>query len=277
MRLRPVVFALVCLAVAFGASAGKQRSVKPLDQVIFQYAIYDAATAKPVVGAEVTSGNATGLTDAGGEFRILVPINRPVGVTVHRTGYSDLAFTVVASVPPSAPVSYPSAATYAITLPNGGSTVQVPAPPPAAGPPPAPAPTLSYIPLSSKPPVSIRFTNDLTARLDAETVQFAYVVPFATPEASNAASLCRADGTSWTPDRSEFATITGPAKKISNSACCKLGQVLAVDVKMRSGETATVSFNDSCYGYDIVLSGRDHETAQYVYFKLTDVALVTFP
>jgi hypothetical protein len=123
----------------------------------------------------------------------------------------------------------------------------------------------------------VQLTNGQTVHLDSDSVQFAYVLPFETPQSSNSASLCKGDGTAWTPDRADFAQITGPATPVTNSACCKLGPLLAIDVKMKSGDSAKVTFADSCFGYDIDFVGRDHESAQYVYFNFKDVALITFP
>jgi hypothetical protein len=53
--------------------------------------------------------------------------------------------------------------------------------------------------------------------------------------------------------------------------------MLAIDVKMKNGDTERVTFADSCFGYDIDFVGRDHGSAQYVYFNFKDVALITFP
>jgi hypothetical protein len=274
MRLRSLISALVLLLVATAAFAGKTRAVKPVEQQYFKYAIFDVMTQRPVVGAEVSSGGQTVVTDATGEFTLLLAAGRPVPVTVHRSGYQDLTFTVLIALRASAaPVSGAIGPVYTITLPPNTvtSTPSVP-----AGPQPTP-PNQAYIPLMPRSPVTVKLTSGVMSSLDAETVQFAYVLPFATPQGSDTASFCRADGTAWTPDRSEFAQIIGPAKKATSAPCCKLGPVLAIDVKMKSGESATVNFADSCFGYDIVLAGRDHETAQYVYYKFTDVAAVGFP
>jgi hypothetical protein len=278
MRLRPLAIGFLCLAVATALfAAGKPRAQKPVAMGVFTYAVYDANTGRPVVGAEVTSGSQTVVTDAYGLFSLLLPEGRPEAVTVHRSGYVDITFTVVIPLPSQgAPVSGPASPAYEITLPAGTLPPGAVSPPASNNQPTLP-PTAAYIPLTGRSPVSVRLTSGATTLLDAETVQFAYVLPFATPEGSNAASFCRADGTASSPDRSDFAQIIGPAKKATSAACCNLGPVLTVDVKMKSGEMATVSFADSCFGYDIVLAGRDRQTAEYVYFKFTDIALVTFP
>jgi hypothetical protein len=274
MRPRPLISALVFLLVATAGFAGKTRAVKQVEQQYFTYAIFDATTQRPVVGAEVSSGGQTAVTDATGEFMLFLAAGRPVAVTVHRSGYEDLTFTVtIALRGPASPVSGPIGPSYSITLPP--NTVASP-PSVPAGPQPTP-PNQAYIPLTPRPPVTVKLTSGVTSTLDPETVQFAYVLPFATPQGSSTPSFCRADGSAWAPERSELAQIIGPAKKVTSAPCCKLGPVLAVDVKTKSGASATVSFTDSCFGYDIVLAGRDHETAQYVYYKFTDIGVVTFP
>ena len=72
-------------------------------------------------------------------------------------------------------------------------------------------------------------------------------------------------------------TFSGPAALATNAACCKLGPALAINVEMKTGEKERVLFTDSCFGYDCIFTGRDHESAQYVYVKFTDVATIDFP
>jgi hypothetical protein len=276
MRPSLVVSLLVCALVAGPSLAATKRAVQPLGMIPFTYTLYDATTGHPVVGAEVRSGTQLAISDVHGSFTIPILNGRPTLVIVHRTGYDDLMFSVTLSQGGSIPVSFPlpGGTPPIITYPNAPPPVSQPTPQPAPAPPTTPT---NAIPLQPRATVSVQLTSGQTTHLDADSVQFAYVLPFATPEGSNSASFCKSDGSAWTPDRAEFAQIAGPATSTTNSTCCKLGPLLAVDVKMKSGESARVTFADSCFGYDIDFVGRDHESAQYVYFNFKDIALIVFP
>jgi hypothetical protein len=243
MRITFAVSLLVCLVAAAPATSATKRAVQQLPTMIFSGAITDATTGHPVVAAEVRNGTEVAFTDAQGLFTLRIPAARPTVIVIHRTGYEDVSFAVPPPTTP-APVT------------------------PVSGP---------SIAMQPRPPVVVELTSGQTVHLDADSVQFAYVLPFETPQSANNASFCRSDGTSWTPDRGDFAQITGPATSVTSSACCKLGPMLAIDVKMKNGDAEKVTFADSCFGYDIDFVGRDHESAQYVYFNFKDVALITFP
>jgi hypothetical protein len=262
MRITIVVSLLVCL-LAVPAPAATKRAVKPLQLVAFTYSLYDSATQQPVIGAEVRAGSQFTTSDTTGSFTLQVPLGRPTSVTVHRTGYDDLTFTVL--VPfndTSIPVSFPLGPTPVITFPNGGP----------------PQNSSTGVAVQAQAPVSVRLTSGQTVHLDADSVQFAYVLPFETPQGANNASFCMPNGAPWTPDRSDFSQIIGPATSLTNPACCKLGPLLAINVKMKgSSLPIQVAFADSCFGYDMDFVGRDHESAQYLYFNFKDIALITFP
>ncbi|HEY2322334.1 MAG TPA: hypothetical protein VGJ82_05650 [Thermoanaerobaculia bacterium] len=263
MRSTVAVSFLVCLLAAFPAASATKRAVKPIPLVFFNYTLFDTTTQQPVIGAEVRSGSQSTTTDVSGNFSLQVPPGRPTAVTVHRTGYDDLTFTVVVPLnEDSIPVSFPLPKPPVITFPNG-----------------APPQTVTTgIALQSQTPVIVRLTSGQTLHLDADSVQFAYVLPFETPQGANNASFCMASGIVWAPDRSEFSQIIGPAVSLQNAVCCKLGPLLAVSVKMKGTNLPIqVAFSDSCFGYDIDFVGRDHESAQYVYLNFKDVALITFP
>jgi hypothetical protein len=263
MRITKVVSLLVCLIAATAAMAATKRAVKPLTLVPFKYSLYDSATQQPVIGAEVRSGTQFTTTDTTGSFTLQLPLGRPTSVTVHRTGYDDLTFNVLLPYnDTSIPVSFPIGPPPVLTFPNGG---------PAQN-------STTGVALQPEPPVSVRLTSGQTVHLDADSVQFAYVLQFETPQAANNASFCMPNGAGWSPDRSEFSQIIGPATSLSNAACCKLGPMLAVNVKMKgSSLPIQVAFADSCFGYDIDFVGRDHESGQYVYLNFKDIALITFP
>lgn len=263
MRAPFAVSLLVCLIAAVPASSATKRAVKPLQLVQFSYSLYDSVTQQPVIGAEVRSGTEFTTSDSSGAFTLKVPMGRTTTVTVHRTGYNDLTFNVLMPYNgANIPVSFPNPVVPVITFPSGGP----------------PQTSSSGVALQSQTPVSVRLTSGQTVHLDFDSVQFAYVLPFETPQGANNASFCTSDGSSWTPDRGEFSQIIGPATSVSNAACCKLGPMLGVNVKMKgTGLAIPVTFADSCFGYDIDFVGRDHESAQYLYLNFKDIALITFP
>jgi hypothetical protein len=243
MRLTFAVSLGVCLVAAVPATSATKRAVKPVPTVPYSALIVDAASGHPVVAAEVRNGTQVVLTDANGLFTLKLPAGRPTEIILHRTGYDDLTVSI------------------------GGVDIATPVFPVSS----------AEITMHPRPQILVQLTSGQTIHLDSDSVQFAYVLPFETPQGANNASFCKSDGTAWTPDRAEFAQITGPATSVTSSACCKLGPLLAVDVKMKNGDAAKVTFADSCYGYDIDFAGRDHDSAQYVYLNFKDIALITFP
>jgi len=254
MRTLAAVTVLLVAAATFAAP--RSHAVRPLAEAVYSGTVIDVTDGKPVIEAEVTSGTRTVKTDGRGAFSIVIAAGRPVSVLIHRSGYEDAPLTV--------------------TLPAPGSVIVSPAPTPTPQPvpPPQSAPPITLTP---KAPVVMRTTDGLTVPLDADTVQFAYIIPFSSPATSNAASFCRLDGTAYAPDRSEFSRIVGPAVFTNNSACCKLGKSLLVNIEMKTGEKEQVIFSDSCFGYDIVFTGRDRVSAQYVFAKFTEIASIDFP
>jgi len=244
---------LILATILFATSAleGRTRAVRPLPEVVYNGRIADEATGKPVIAAEVTSGNRTVRTNVTGAFAIIIPAGRPTALVIERSGYEDLTVTVNA------------------TIESAGGVVS-PMPPPTA----TPAPTIV---MKSKAPIVVKKTNGATLKLDADSVEFAYIIPFSSPATSTAASFCKMDGTAFTPDRTELAKFIGPVVKAANSACCKFGPMLAADVEMKDGSKEHVFFSDSCFGYDVVFYGREHESAEFVYTNFVDVLSIEFP
>jgi len=252
MRYPATLLLILMLAsTAFAApeaTSNKVRAVQPLPEILFFGRIMDGLTGTPVVAAEVTNGKRVVLTDGAGYFTMSLPANRNATLTISRSGYEPVTQTVQ-------------------VIDNSSGVIVSPA---------VPAPPVPFT-MTPKAPITVRQTNGTTSTIDAETFLFGYVLPFASPVTSQSASLCRTDGAPFVPDRSEFARIIGPATRTRNSACCTLGDVLAVTVEMKSGERLQVSFTDSCAGYEMAIIGRDHVTAQPVSLSLANVSEVVFP
>ena len=244
----------------FAANEGKTRAVQPLPEVSYYGRLADLTTGAPVIHAEVTNGKRVAVTDANGVFVINLPAGRPAMLFVTRSGYETLTFNVT---PPAV---------------EGRPTVPVgPQPQPSPGAVPPPPSSLPPVLVTPKVPVTIRNVDGYSTTVDVETLMFGYVLPFASPATAQTASFCKTDGAPWTPDRSEFARIVGPAQLVRGTACCPNSFTLSVVAEMKNGDRVTAYFSDACFGYDVVLVARDHVTAQPVSISFTTIAEVTFP
>ncbi|MCU1245816.1 MAG: hypothetical protein JWN02_1726, partial [Acidobacteria bacterium] len=248
-RLRFGVLILL-LATSSAFAASRPRTSTTLPDVAFNGFIKDFVTLKPVIGAEVSSGNRITKTDGNGAFVLLLQAGRLTAINISRTGYQPLTYSVT-----PLPAETGSGGVV-VSPPVGGGGTGLP-------------PVFSITP---RPTVAIHLTNGTSLTLDSDSVQFGYVLPFANPETSEQPNFCTSDGIPFTPEPEEMAKIVGPAHSITSAPCCKLGPVLAVKVEMKSGETFDVAFADSCFGYDVTLVGREHDNAQYQYLKFTEIS-----
>lgn len=112
--------------------------------------------------------------------------------------------------------------------------------------------------------------------LDTESTQFAYASTMSEYPRSDTANFCRS-GELYKPHRDTMARIVGPATTTTDSACCDRGPLLKVNVTLKSGEIVEGKFLDSCFGYEMLLMGRDHVTGDYRYLRFTEIAEVIFP
>lgn len=131
--------------------------------------------------------------------------------------------------------------------------------------------------MRSNPTVRVRTTSGTTYQLDYETAQFGTLTVFTGYNRTDHGVFCKAGGGEIRIDKSLIRTITGPGMSISNTACCTLGPVVAVNVELKDGTKEQLSFADSCFGNKVDFLGRDHTTAKAVFVSWTDIAEVTFP
>jgi hypothetical protein len=126
------------------------------------------------------------------------------------------------------------------------------------------------------PAVTIKTTAGQTIVLDFASTKFGYADGFqyVSDEVIN---LCKAGGTPISPNKSEFAKITGPAHTATESSCCNRGPVSALDVQFKNGEHSTAYIVDSCFGVDEDILGVERSSATAKYIHLRDVAEITFP
>lgn len=201
--------------------------------------VYDAETGAPVVNADVAANNGRTMTKSDGSYAFnVLTAPKQVLLTVTRTGYET--------------------ATSTVTIDTGANAVAD---------------------FRLKPTSTVRLTEvDGTVHtLDFDSVQFAYLISFSGYARSDAANFCKSDGTPFTPNRSEFKQILGPAISVNSSACCTLGPVVATTVQMKNGDMLTVNFADSCYGNEVDFIGREHVSGEYAYFNFTKIAKIEFP
>lgn len=131
--------------------------------------------------------------------------------------------------------------------------------------------------LTEKPSVTIKTKSNETHIVDLGTAQFANAAIFSNPVRADNANFCKEDGTDFTPDKTEFTRILGPAVPASAPQCCQFGNVMSANVEMKSGANLKVYFKDSCSGNEVDFVGREKATGQYQYFRFTDIAEIDFP
>ena len=129
--------------------------------------------------------------------------------------------------------------------------------------------------LTGQPSVTVKTTTGATYIVDIGTSQFAYAMPFSGYVPSDNANLCKPDGSEFTPSKTEFKKITGPATSSTLAACCE-GPLLVATAELKSGATTQVFFRDSCHGTEVDFLGREKSTGLFRYVKFTEVAEITF-
>jgi hypothetical protein len=131
--------------------------------------------------------------------------------------------------------------------------------------------------LTGLPSVTIKTKTGETHILDIGTAQFAYLITFSGYNRSDQGNFCKEDGSDFTPDKTEFSRIIGPAVPANAAACCQSPGVMSANVEMKSGAKLLVYFKDSCSGNEVDFLGREKSTGLYAYFRSADVAEIDFP
>jgi Carboxypeptidase regulatory-like domain len=248
---RLILFTLLLVTSLPVLGNARNRAVQPLPLVAITGIVTDRNTNRPVVLAEVLNGTRSTTTGADGRFTIEVPSGRPTILVIRRSGYET------SQIP--------------LTVPASGGVIVSPAPPGAGSGPIA-------IALAPKPTVRVTEVNGTVYDLDIETMQFAYAIPFSGYARSDRANLCSEDGRKIEPHKTEITKITGPATPFSKADCCQVSPILGVTIELKAGGgPQRVYFNDSCFGSEVDLIGRDHASAQFVYLNWINIREVVFP
>jgi hypothetical protein len=230
---------LLIAAMPLLAADNKQHAVTPIAKVSISGVVLDAATGAPVAGAIVHSGSFysdRNGTAANGKYSLTLPGGRPTTLTVEDFAYEPVTVSVV----------------------------------------PANDAVLDVRLVTSRPTVTAKLTNGETHVLDLGTSQFGYLIVFSGYSRADNANLCKPDGSQFFPAKTDIAKITGPAKLADSPACCTRGQVMAIDVEMKSGEKTKAFFNDSCFANEVDFVGRERSTGQYLYLRFIDIAELDF-
>ena len=229
--------ALMAIPLAAQTSP-RRRAVNPTGNLItVLITATDAANGVPVENGVLTYGGQTLQMGSGGQIQITVPIGKPTTITIDHPAFNSLTTTITAQ---AGVTSYP-------------------------------------VKLTSKPSVTIKTKSQGDHVIDIGTAQFAYEIPFSNIVRADNANFCKADGSEFKPDKTEFTRIVGPAVSTTVSPCCDAGKVLGVNVEMKNGAKMLVYFKDSCNGYDIDILGREKSTGRFQYYRFTDVNEVDFP
>jgi len=131
--------------------------------------------------------------------------------------------------------------------------------------------------LTGLPSVTVKTKTNETHILDIGTAQFAFLIQFSGYNRSDKANFCKEDGSDFTPDKTEFSRIIGPATPANAAACCQFPGVMSANVEMKSGAKLLVYFKDSCPGYEVDFLGREKSTGLYQYFNFTNITEIDFP
>jgi hypothetical protein len=131
--------------------------------------------------------------------------------------------------------------------------------------------------LVEKGSVTIKTKTNETHIVDIGTAQFAYAITFSGYVRSDNGNFCKEDGSDFTPAKTEFSRVLGPAVPLSAPQCCQFGTVMSANVEMKSGAKLAVYFKDSCTGNEVDFVGREKATGHYQYFNFTNIAEIDFP
>jgi hypothetical protein len=236
----------ICILIAVAAipavAQTRRRAVSPANPASGPttkalFTVKDASNGVPVVTATVTYAGQTQITNGTGQAALNLPVGTPAVVSVVHAAFAPFSQTITAQ----------ANGTYDLNL-------------------------------TEKASVTIKLKSSDTPRIvDIGTAQFANAAIFSNPVRADNANFCKEDGSDFTPDKTEFTRILGPAVPASAPQCCQFGNVMSANVEMKSGAKLKVYFKDSCSGNEVDFVGREKATGLYQYFRFTDIAEIDFP
>jgi hypothetical protein len=136
--------------------------------------------------------------------------------------------------------------------------------------------TLDLTLTTARPIVTVKLSSGKTYDLVVDSAKFAWYRVFADYAKFDNANLCKTDGSSFAPNKTEIARIVGPFTRVNFSPCCSRGPVITATLQMKTGEIMQVYFNDSCYDDELDFIGRERGTGTWYYLKFDDIAEIDF-
>jgi hypothetical protein len=131
--------------------------------------------------------------------------------------------------------------------------------------------------LAQTPSVTVKQTNGQTVVFDYDTTKFGYADIFSYVS-GDGLNLCKsASEPTFAPFKNEMQKITGPAHPVTVTPCCDRGPIMAIDIKLKTGETVTGYIKDSCFGLEVDVLGVERSSGQPKYIHLKDVTEINFP
>jgi hypothetical protein len=239
--------AIIVTLLPLAAQTTRHRAVVPPSSIVVTLTgfIRDATNGQPLAFAQVSAEGLKSLaTDTRGVYSIQITKGRNVAVTAEQFAYNPQTVSVFGAEGAHADFSLTPKAVVTVKL--------------------------------TKPQGDDPATAKNTFILDIDTAQFAYLIPFSGYVRGDTGNFCKDDGTSITPDKHAIKRVIGPAVPVDNSTCCKIGPIFKAQLELKTGETFTVYFNDSCFGNEVDFLGRERSTGQFVYYKFTDIAEIDF-
>jgi len=241
MSLSRILLPMLIATLPLSAAQVRERAVQKTPTTVTVTGVVRDASGAPVPGAIVKSGtyhsNPNG-TAADGKYSIDLPAGRPVLITV-----DDFAFdSVTLTFTPTKTVT-----------------------------------TLDVQMTSAHPALTVKLNNGESHVLDLGSSQFAYYIALSGFARFDNANLCKPDGSSFSPSKTEIARIVGPLTSVNFSPCCSRGPIMSANLELKSGEKSQVYFNDSCFGSDLYFIGRERSTGQWMYLSFANIAEIDFP
>lgn len=233
------ISAMIVVIALFTSSlqAERQRPVRPEPPAVASLTVtlVDAATSQVLAGADVETFGQRFTADSSGSIVFEnLRAKQVVTLTVTHAGFDPQ--------------------TRSITLAAGSNEIR-------------------FLLVRARPAI-LSLVNGSTYQLDANTIEFGYVVAFGGYTKGAFLDVC-SDDERFTVQRADLSVLTGPAVSGNNRCCGPAAQVMKF--RLKGGRTFYAVLRDSCEGYSIDVIARDLATGKSLFVPLKEVASIEFP
>jgi len=128
--------------------------------------------------------------------------------------------------------------------------------------------------LTPKPLTMVQEKGGMIHRFDYELSQFGFLIPFSGYARSDSFDVCLGDGSKVAINKVDLKSVTDFAS--GSNGCCPNHPVVIATFNFKDGTMGSRAIADSCF-YDEYFVGRDRDSGEWAYLKLTDIADVQFP